>query len=614
MSALPEDYGQGGSPPRQPRFPSSTAGPDHSSDQRGPPSDHSTASGTTETGHNGDQNGSSPSHPSEAGGPDSTHDGITHAPESNTEHNNYPVQLNGHPNGDINGILTENAEPNSEESTLPIQPIAQSNGVIHDAGGEGTEADIKDLTSAPPETPHQNSPISVVHGNSPNGVAGPPGPSPYNSPATSSPRDREDQEDSPVDDQDDDQEDEQDDDQVHNRVNGHQNHRGNGRGNGRGSGHGHGRGGSHGNGQGNGRGCSYGNGQGNGQGNGTPGSSIGSNGPTNVVAQGSVVDKSGTHDSSVPSTNVDLGSRANSGEQSIDSENFVSGDERHDGRGQNTTVSERNQALIDSDQSNLHTSHDREAHGGVLIFDGPGVSSSRNRGNASHSQYHSPGRHPTRFTLPSRAGPSSQDPAVFHPPPPVSQSLRPSSMNPIAPNFMPRPQQTGNISPGFTVPRWQPDSEAINCSICDARFGMFIRKHHCRKCGRVVCHSCSPHRITIPYAFIVRPPGVEGGGNATPLGPMGGERVRLCNPCVPDPNTTPPPRHPQNPQHSQPLVVDGRSSVARPLNDSGPSAESYRRHLSASSQVSNVYRSRSASTVSLILRAWPSEPLLLTIL
>ncbi|KYK58288.1 hypothetical protein DCS_05301 [Drechmeria coniospora] len=113
-----------------------------------------------------------------------------------------------------------------------------------------------------------------------------------------------------------------------------------------------------------------------------------------------------------------------------------------------------------------------------------------------------------------------------------------------------------HASPGFVLPRWQPDSEATLCPICQAQFSIFVRKHHCRKCGRVVCNSCSPHRIIIPHQYIVRPSGsmvpsivplpprlplgsldvgyVDGGG------PSGGERVRLCNPCVPDPNTAPP--------------------------------------------------------------------------
>jgi hypothetical protein len=76
--------------------------------------------------------------------------------------------------------------------------------------------------------------------------------------------------------------------------------------------------------------------------------------------------------------------------------------------------------------------------------------------------------------------------------------------------------------------------------------------YHNRKCGRVVCNSCSPHRIIIPHQYIVRPPGSEaamhqsllvdglGAGYFDVNDMSGGERVRLCNPCVPDPNTAPP--------------------------------------------------------------------------
>ncbi|KAF5640994.1 phosphatidylinositol(3)-phosphate binding protein [Fusarium sp. NRRL 25303] len=73
-----------------------------------------------------------------------------------------------------------------------------------------------------------------------------------------------------------------------------------------------------------------------------------------------------------------------------------------------------------------------------------------------------------------------------------------------------------------------------------------------RKCGRVVCNACSPHRIIIPHQYIVRQPGSEaaihqsllvdglGAGYFDVNDMSGGERVRLCNPCVPDPNTAPP--------------------------------------------------------------------------
>ncbi|KAJ5580277.1 uncharacterized protein N7459_006262 [Penicillium hispanicum] len=114
----------------------------------------------------------------------------------------------------------------------------------------------------------------------------------------------------------------------------------------------------------------------------------------------------------------------------------------------------------------------------------------------------------------------------------------------------------------MSLPRWQPDTEVSCCPICGTVFGFFYRKHHCRKCGRVVCASCSPHRITIPRQFIVRPPESTQQPTSSPIAPSqfidltgddqapltpsinpglgGGEEVRLCNPCVPDPNPNPP--------------------------------------------------------------------------
>lgn len=41
---------------------------------------------------------------------------------------------------------------------------------------------------------------------------------------------------------------------------------------------------------------------------------------------------------------------------------------------------------------------------------------------------------------------------------------------------------------------WQDDSAASECRLCGKRFGTMRRRHHCRKCGQLVCHSCSLHR------------------------------------------------------------------------------------------------------------------------
>jgi hypothetical protein len=41
---------------------------------------------------------------------------------------------------------------------------------------------------------------------------------------------------------------------------------------------------------------------------------------------------------------------------------------------------------------------------------------------------------------------------------------------------------------------WVADDEVKVCMCCKASFGLFIRKHHCRQCGSVVCGDCSSNR------------------------------------------------------------------------------------------------------------------------
>ncbi|KAI4719342.1 FYVE-domain-containing protein [Aureobasidium sp. EXF-10727] len=127
------------------------------------------------------------------------------------------------------------------------------------------------------------------------------------------------------------------------------------------------------------------------------------------------------------------------------------------------------------------------------------------------------------------------------------------------------------------VPRWQPDGELSACSICGNAFTFLNRRHHCRRCGRLVCGPCSPHRITIPRQYIVHPPEEEAlnpdgstrsrsstGPPNYPENPAlgGGETVRVCNPCVPDPNYGPPPQQ-QEEQRSPPPSIRSRQTTCQ---------------------------------------------------
>ncbi|XP_033207942.1 zinc finger FYVE domain-containing protein 1-like isoform X2 [Belonocnema kinseyi] len=45
---------------------------------------------------------------------------------------------------------------------------------------------------------------------------------------------------------------------------------------------------------------------------------------------------------------------------------------------------------------------------------------------------------------------------------------------------------------------WVPDSEVSHCCVCEGKFSDTVPLHHCRDCGRGVCHDCSQHRKPVP--------------------------------------------------------------------------------------------------------------------
>jgi len=47
------------------------------------------------------------------------------------------------------------------------------------------------------------------------------------------------------------------------------------------------------------------------------------------------------------------------------------------------------------------------------------------------------------------------------------------------------------------APVWLHDNMSNNCMLCNCGFTMVKRRHHCRKCGRLVCGPCSPKKMVL---------------------------------------------------------------------------------------------------------------------
>lgn len=207
----------------------------------------------------------------------------------------------------------------------------------------------------------------------------------------------------------------------------------------------------------------------------------------------------------------------------------------------------------------------------------------------------SPMRRPSSIRMHSNnAGNSDSDPIV------LDSSPLAASSRPLPPLPSPSPHGSAELErrqSDLVLPMWQPDTDVNQCPVCGRHFTFLFRKHHCRKCGRVVCAACSPHRITIPRQFIVHPPS-DNPSNIIDLtgddenalaafGPFrnpalgGGEEVRVCNPCVPDPNFNPPPQYSVSAQSRQSHhnVSQSPSSTAPPA----PPPPHPRAHRSSSS-------------------------------
>ncbi|CAK9016508.1 FYVE-type zinc finger-containing protein C9B6.03 [Durusdinium trenchii] len=85
-----------------------------------------------------------------------------------------------------------------------------------------------------------------------------------------------------------------------------------------------------------------------------------------------------------------------------------------------------------------------------------------------------------------------------------------------------QPPKTGLACDFVEVDHWAPSFMFTSCMVpgCGRAFGLFRRRHHCRRCGRLVCSSCSPH-VAVNFEQL-------GVVSATP------ELGRICGECVED--------------------------------------------------------------------------------
>ncbi|CEP17466.1 hypothetical protein [Parasitella parasitica] len=73
---------------------------------------------------------------------------------------------------------------------------------------------------------------------------------------------------------------------------------------------------------------------------------------------------------------------------------------------------------------------------------------------------------------------------------------------------------------------WESNEQALDCRRCHRWFNFLTRRHHCRKCGQVVCDRCSANRALLPSNQIILPP------NTTPDAENYLQPQRICDTCV----------------------------------------------------------------------------------
>ncbi|XP_066925780.1 pleckstrin homology domain-containing family F member 2-like [Clytia hemisphaerica] len=120
-------------------------------------------------------------------------------------------------------------------------------------------------------------------------------------------------------------------------------------------------------------------------------------------------------------------------------------------------------------------------------------------------------------------------------------------------------KKTGKKPSGEEAAVWVPDQSANVCMLCQkTKFTTIVRKHHCRRCGSVVCGNCSSKRFLIPH--------------------ISSKPVRVCDQCYDKMSSgAVKPDEPFNKSTEGKIRADSKNSLSRneaeKLAESGSSAE-----------------------------------------
>ncbi|KAI8092314.1 FYVE zinc finger-domain-containing protein [Gilbertella persicaria] len=96
-------------------------------------------------------------------------------------------------------------------------------------------------------------------------------------------------------------------------------------------------------------------------------------------------------------------------------------------------------------------------------------------------------------------------------------------------NVHPGTQHTGILPRSQRV--WEMDRQAPECRRCHRRFNFLVRRHHCRRCGQIVCDKCSSNRLRLPVEELVEDPMIP----PSQYPHLASQTQRVCDTCFREP-------------------------------------------------------------------------------